>query len=54
MCREYLFTNRDPENAASGNLYSSSYAVVHLIDGPLYFSSSQLEPMDWTQGGSEK
>ena len=51
MCREYLFTNRDPENAASGNLYSSSYAVVHLIDGPLYFSSSQLEPMDWTPGG---
>ena len=50
MCREYLFTNRDPENAASGNLYSSSYAVVHLIDGPLFFSDSQLVPFDWTPG----
>ena len=50
MCREYLFTNKDPENAASGNLYSSAYAVVHLIDGPLFFSDSQLEPFDWTPG----
>ena len=50
MCREYLFTSRDPESAASGNLYSSSYAVVHLIDGPLFFSSSQLVPFDWTPG----
>ena len=50
MCREYLYTNRDPEMAANGNLYSSSYAVVHLIDGPLFYSSSQLEPMDWTTG----
>ena len=54
MCREYLFTNKDPENAASGNLYSSAYAVVHLIDGPLFFSDSQLKPFDWTPGGSEK
>lgn len=51
MCREYLFTNKDPENAASGNLYSSAYAVVHLIDGPLFYSDSQLEPFDWTPGG---
>lgn len=50
MCREYLFTNKDKEQAASGNLYSSSYAVVHLIDGPLLYSTSQLEPMDWTPG----
>ena len=50
MCREYLFTNKDPESAANGNLYSSSYAVVHLIDGPLFFSNSQLEPFDWTPG----
>lgn len=50
MCREYLFTSKDPEKAADGNLYSSSYAVVHLIDGPLFFSQSQLEPMDWTPG----
>lgn len=51
MCREYLFTSKDPENAASGNLYSSAYAVVHLIDGPLFFSDSQLKPFDWTPGG---
>lgn len=50
MCREYLFTNKDPENAANGNLYSSSYAVVHLIDEPLFYSNSQLEPFDWTPG----
>lgn len=51
MCREYLYTQKDPEKAADGNLYSSSYAVVHLIDGPLFFSSDQLEPMEWKQGG---
>ncbi|MBQ9357182.1 MAG: fasciclin domain-containing protein [Prevotella sp.] len=51
MCREYLFTSKDPETAANGNLYSSAYAVVHLIDGPLFFSDSQLQPMDWTPGG---
>lgn len=50
LCREYLFTSKDPETAANGSLYSSSYAVVHLIDGPLLYSRSQLEPMDWTPG----
>ena len=50
MCREYLYSNSDKEKAVTGNLYSSSYAVVHLIDGPLLFSESQLEPMDWTPG----
>ena len=50
MCREYLYTSKDPEKAADGNLYSSSYAVVHLIDGPLFFSDSQLVPFDWTPG----
>lgn len=48
MCREYLYTQKDKEVAYKGNLYSSSHAVVHLIDGPLMFSESQLEPMDWT------
>lgn len=48
MCREYLFTSKDPETASSGNLYSSSYAVVHLIDRPLFYSTDQLKPMDWT------
>ena len=52
MCREYLFTSKDPETAANGNLYSSSYAVVHLIDGPLFYSDSQLVPFDWTPGGA--
>ena len=51
MCREYLFTSKDPETAPSGNLYSSSYAVVHLIDRPLFYSADQLKPMDWTPGG---
>lgn len=49
-CREYLYSQKDKEQAASGTLYSSSYAVVHLIDGPLLYSSSQLEKMDWTPG----
>ena len=48
MCREYLYTQKDKEMAYKGNLYSSSHAVVHLIDGPLLFDKSQLEPMDWT------
>ncbi|MBQ8867829.1 MAG: fasciclin domain-containing protein [Bacteroidaceae bacterium] len=48
MCREYLYTQKDKETAYKGNLYSSSHAVVHLIDGPLMFSESQLQPMDWT------
>ena len=50
MCREYLYTNKDVEQASNGNLYSSSYAVVHQIDGPLFYSTSQLTPMDWTPG----
>lgn len=49
-CREYLYSQKDKEQAASGTLYSSSYAVVHQIDGPLLYSSSQLEKMDWTPG----
>lgn len=48
MCREYLYTQKDKETAYKGNLYSSSHAVVHLIDGPLMFNESQLVPMDWT------
>ena len=48
MCREYLYSNKDKEKAPSSNLYSSSHAVVHLIDGPLFYDASQLTPMDWT------
>lgn len=48
MCREYLYSNKDKEKAPASNLYSSSHAVVHLIDGPLFYDASQLTPMDWT------
>ena len=48
MCREYLYSNKDKEMAYNGTLYSSSHAVVHLIDGPLFYSEKQLVPMDWT------
>ena len=48
MCREYLFTAKDKEKGADGNIYNSSHAVVHLIEGPLFFSATQLEPFDWT------
>ena len=50
MCREYLFTSNDRENAAGGNIYSSSYAAVHLIDGPLFFNNEQLEPISFKPG----
>lgn len=48
MCREYLYSTKDKEVAYNGTLYSSSHAVVHLIDAPLFYSEKQLEPMDWT------
>ena len=48
MCREYLYSNKDKEQAPKGTLYSSSHAVVHLIDAPLFYDNSQLQPMDWT------
>ena len=35
MAREYLFDNASIEDA--GSIYTSSYAVVHLIDGPLKY-----------------
>ena len=35
MAREYQFNSDNVENATA--LYTSSYAVVHQIDGPLMY-----------------
>jgi len=48
MAREYWFSG-------SGNnaiIYQSSTAVVHLIDGPLFYESNQLPVTDWEPKGN--
>lgn len=52
MCREYQYTEKDKENAYNGTLWSSSYAVVHLIDGPLMYE--QMSPINFTPGSNAK
>jgi hypothetical protein len=42
MCREYQYNTTDKESGAGSDLYTSSYAVVHLIDGPLFYDKDQL------------
>ncbi len=42
MCREYQYNTTDKESGASSDLYTSSYAVVHLIDGPLFYDKSLM------------
>jgi hypothetical protein len=42
MCREYQYDTTDKESAYNSPLYTSSYAVVHLIDGPLFYDKSQM------------
>ena len=37
MCREYAF------DTGKNTIYTSSYAVVHLIDGALIYDEEQLE-----------
>ena len=39
VCREYDFKD--------GKIYTSSSAVVHLIDGALFYDKSQLEKLDY-------
>ena len=39
-CREYWFSGSD----INKQIYSVSDAVVHLIDGPLFYDASQLKP----------
>nr|MBP7471484.1 fasciclin domain-containing protein [Prevotella sp.] len=51
MCREYLYNNTDKESAYNSTLYSSSYAVVHLIDGPLLYD--KMTPMSFIPGGTQ-
>lgn len=40
ICREYWFSGA----GLTKNIYSSSDAVVHLIDGPLFYSKSAMTP----------
>lgn len=40
FAREYLFNNGDLEKAS--NIFTSSYAVVHLIDKPLFYADDQF------------
>ena len=42
MCREYQYNTTDKELGTSNDLYTSSYAVVHLIDGPLFYDKSLM------------
>src|SRR5574344_290285 len=52
MCREYLYTEKsDKTKASEGTLYTSSYAVVHLIDGPLFYDASQKTTTYNAKGG---
>ena len=44
MCREYQYSASTKANIPSGNIYTSSYAVIHHIDGVLLFSKSQWNP----------
>ena len=37
MCREYAF------DTGKNTIYTSSYAVVHLIDGALMYDEEQME-----------
>src|SRR5574344_479353 len=51
MCREYQYTSSDAESASEGTetLYTTSYAVVHLIDGPLFYDASQQTKMNFAK-----
>lgn len=40
LAREYVFNHRDKTRAT--NIYTSSYAVIHLIDKPLFYATDQF------------
>ncbi|MCM1107750.1 MAG: hypothetical protein NC388_01710 [Clostridium sp.] len=40
LTRDYLFNNIDVSKAT--NIYTSSYAVIHLIDKPLFYAEDQF------------
>ena len=44
--REYWITSGDDKTGSKSIIYNASDVVVHLIDGPLFYSSEQLTP--WT------
>ena len=41
VCREYAF------NTGANTIYTSSSAVVHQIDGALFYEKSQLEKIEY-------
>ena len=41
MCREYTF------DTGKNTIYTSSSAVVHLIDGALFYDKSQMEKLNY-------
>jgi hypothetical protein len=49
MCREYQYSSQEAESASEGTIYTSSYAVVHLIDGPLFYDASQKTKMNFAK-----
>lgn len=54
MCREYQYTVSDKETAYTGYINASSYAVVHQIDGPLFFDDTFDTPLDYKTASPAK